>query len=114
MQASFDPFVYMDTLKSAGVPEEQALVHAPTLRDLLDSELTTRQDVVDIEHTIENAELVLITKSKRSEMFSWQYLSSCEVRPWTGEPPPRPRSLKMGAGMLVGQAAFLGILAELL
>ncbi len=49
MEAVFDTLKYFDKLKAAGFTEEQAKVHAETLRELVDSTLATKRDLKELE-----------------------------------------------------------------
>ncbi|MDQ2694534.1 MAG: CCDC90 family protein [Pseudomonadota bacterium] len=47
MAAAFDTLKYAKQLKQAGVPEDQAEIHAEALRGVLEEQITARFDRVD-------------------------------------------------------------------
>ena len=46
---SFDTLAYAKKLKAAGVPENQAEVHAEAFAEIIDQHLATKQDLKDLE-----------------------------------------------------------------
>ena len=46
---TFDTLVYAKKLKQAGVPEEQAEVHAEALAVIIDEKLATKRDLKELE-----------------------------------------------------------------
>lgn len=47
MAATFDTLKYAKQLEKAGVPEDQAEIHAEALRGVLDEQITVRFDRID-------------------------------------------------------------------
>lgn len=45
---AFDTHAYVKKLKAAGVPEEQAEVHAETIAHLIEGELATKRDIEEL------------------------------------------------------------------
>jgi hypothetical protein len=45
----FDTLQYAKKLKTAGVPEKQAEVHAEAMAELVDNKLATKQDLKELE-----------------------------------------------------------------
>jgi hypothetical protein len=45
MTATFDTLEYVETLKAAGVPEDQAKAHAKAMTNIADNTLATKQDI---------------------------------------------------------------------
>jgi hypothetical protein len=48
----FDTYAFVKKLKSTGLPEEQAEVHAETLSQLIEGELATKRDLKELEVTL--------------------------------------------------------------
>lgn len=49
---AFDTHAYIKKLKAAGVPEEQAEVHAETIAQLIEGELATKRDIEELRQTM--------------------------------------------------------------
>ena len=52
MTATFDTLEYVETLKAAGVPEEQAKAHVKALSNVAGNTLTTKADLQELEHRL--------------------------------------------------------------
>ncbi len=63
---TFDTLKYIDTLKEAGVPEVQARAQAEALREVLHTEVATKQD-------LENMELKIYAHLEKSttDIIKW-------------------------------------------
>lgn len=48
----FDTLQYANKLKNAGVPEEQANIHAEAIADLLDNRMATKKDLEQIKNNL--------------------------------------------------------------
>lgn len=46
---TFNPLVYFDRLKAAGVPEQQAHIQAATLNEILEGDIATKKDLIILE-----------------------------------------------------------------
>lgn len=55
----FDTLAYVEALKAAGVPEEQAKAHARSIKALVEDNLATRRDIEDARRDIKELELRL-------------------------------------------------------
>ena len=82
---TFDTLAYVKKLKSAGVPEEQAEVHAEAFAEILEERIATKQDLKGLELTLRHE-----LSNTKSEIVKWV------------------------AGMLVAQAAIVATLVKLL
>jgi hypothetical protein len=82
---TFDTLAYVKRLRSAGVAEEQAEIHAEALAEILEERIATKQDLKELELALKH-DLANI----KSEMIKWV------------------------AGMLVAQAAIVATLVKLL
>jgi hypothetical protein len=63
---TFDTLKYVETLKKAGVPDEQARAQAEALQEVLHTEVATKQD-------IENMELKIYAHIEKSttDIIKW-------------------------------------------
>ena len=52
MTATFDTLEYVETLKAAGVPEEQAKAHVKALSNVAGNTLTTKADLQELEYRL--------------------------------------------------------------
>lgn len=52
---TFDKLAYVESLKSAGIPEDQARAHAMALEDALRDSVATKGDIKDVMAAIELA-----------------------------------------------------------
>ena len=50
--AIFDTLAYAKKLKQAGVPEEQAEIHAEALAEIIDEQLATKKDLKELEYRL--------------------------------------------------------------
>jgi len=50
--AIFDTLAYAKKLKKAGVPEEQAEIHAEALAEIIDEQLATKKDLKELEYRL--------------------------------------------------------------
>lgn len=66
-QILFDRLRYMDRLKSAGIPEQQARAHADAMDDALRESVATKSDFVPIRAEIAAARTDLRTEIARLE-----------------------------------------------
>lgn len=57
--ATFDTLKYAKQLKEAGVPEKQAEIQAEALKEVVDNNLATKQDIIDLKHDIKDLEYKL-------------------------------------------------------
>ncbi|MEI8395581.1 MAG: hypothetical protein WCF85_12645 [Rhodospirillaceae bacterium] len=60
--ATFDKLVYLETLKAAGVADDQARAHAHALDEALRDSVATKADVERLERKMEAMELRLTIK----------------------------------------------------
>lgn len=56
---TFDTLSYVKKLKAAGVPEEQAEVHAEIFNEIIEERLATKQDILDLKRDIKEMEMRL-------------------------------------------------------
>ncbi len=82
---TFDTLAYVKRLRSAGVTEEQAEIHAEALAEILEERIATKQDLKELELALKH-DLANI----KSEIIKWV------------------------EGMLVAQAAIVATLVKLL
>lgn len=64
----FDRLLYVDTLKSAGVPEDQARAHASALQTALLDTVATKDDVAGVRTDVEKIETSLHGDMKNLEI----------------------------------------------
>lgn len=89
---TFDTLKFVKRLKAAGVPEEQAEVHAETFAQIIEDRIATKQDIIQIEQNIKELEISLKREIEASKVDT----------------------IKWVAGMLVAQAAIVATLIKLL
>ncbi|MBF0472464.1 MAG: DUF1640 domain-containing protein [Nitrospirae bacterium] len=70
---TFDTCTYIKKLKAVGFTEEQAEVHAETIKELISEQLATKQDIYDLKRDLKEMELRLESKieSTKSETIKW-------------------------------------------
>ena len=49
---AFDTLAYANKLKAAGVPQQQAEVHAETFAEIIEERLATKQDIKELEYRL--------------------------------------------------------------
>ncbi len=86
---TFDTLAYVKKLRSAGVAEEQAEIHAEALAEILEERIATKQDLKELELRMKQ-ELKLGLANTKAEIIKWV------------------------AGMLVAQAEIVATLVKLL
>ena len=52
MTTAFDTLKYVETLKAAGVPEEQAKAHVKLQADIADNTLATKADLMEVKRDL--------------------------------------------------------------
>ena len=67
---TFDKLAYIDSLKGAGIPDEQARAHAGALSDALHDAVATQADIQRLESKIELQDRDL--KIWFGKMMAWQ------------------------------------------
>jgi len=53
---TFDTLMYAKKLREAGVPEKQAEIQAEALKEIIDNNLATKQDILDLKREIKDVE----------------------------------------------------------
>src|SRR5207237_1103305 len=79
MAVAFDTLAYARRLRQAGVPEEQAQVHAEALAAVVTETLATKQDLRELEYRLTLRLGAMLTVSVASASNEKQYDGS----PWT-------------------------------
>jgi hypothetical protein len=64
--SAFDTLGYFEKLKAAGVPEQQAKIHADTMRELIEDKLLTKKDLVDAKKDLQ----IMIAELKH-DLLKW-------------------------------------------
>ncbi len=54
-RTTFDTLMYAKKLREAGVPERQAEIQAEALKEVIDNNLATKQDILDVKREIREA-----------------------------------------------------------
>ena len=96
---AFDTLTYAKKLQEAGVPPQQAEAHAGALKELVEGNLATRQDLLEMEARLE----------ARFSAFEVK-MAALEVRMAEME----TRLLVRLGAIMVGGIAILGVLMKLL
>jgi hypothetical protein len=60
--ATFDKLLYLETLKAAGVPDDQARAHAHALDEAMRDTVATKSDIGDVKASMREMELRLTVK----------------------------------------------------
>ncbi len=72
---TFDTLEFVETLKQAGIPENQARAQSEALKKVLNSEVATKHDIVEVGMKIENRLNVMETRFGHMEKIMWAILT---------------------------------------
>ena len=103
---TFDTLVYAKKLQRAGVPEEQAEVHAEALAVIIDEKLATKQDI-RLKHDMKELEVSLKRDMKELEVSLKRDMKELELRL------KHDLTLRLGAMMAAG-ITIIAVLVTLL
>jgi hypothetical protein len=59
---TFDTLMYAKKLKEAGFTEQQAEVQAEAMKEIIDNQLATKQDILDLKRDMHEMEYQIITR----------------------------------------------------
>ena len=110
----FDTFDYAKKLQRAGLTEEQASVHVEALRNLVEHDLATKQDIANVQRDI--AELRKETQQGIESLRKETDVKLAELNVSLVKEiaTAKAETIKWVAGMLVAQGAVVATLVKLL
>ncbi|MBF0288086.1 MAG: DUF1640 domain-containing protein [SAR324 cluster bacterium] len=95
----FDTLEYTKKLTATGVPQEQAEVHAETMKQIIEHDLATKADILRLEKAIEDSKAELKRDLEDSKADLKRDLKEMEMR----------LIIRLGGLLVIG----IGILASL-